>query len=180
MPDPYIIPIDNGTGTENILDGTYNVTAVSLGYDNTSILPITVTVTEGVDTYDFTIAASGALTLHVQDSVSSAAIQGATFQRCDAGGVEYGAPVTSNASGDATFENLPYAAEGAPIIYYKQTTSDDNHGFDDTLQNITLTTETETIQVLNTPGASRTITLKDLNYDNMNILAATITLTEQP
>ena len=68
MPRPYVINISNGTGSERILNGEYSVAAAVTGYDNTSILPATQTVTEGTNSYAFTIASTGTLTLHVTEN----------------------------------------------------------------------------------------------------------------
>ena len=65
----------------------------------------------------------------------------------------------------------------APLIYYKQTASDGDHEFSTDVQNTTMTTNQETVQVENALGATRTINLVDANYANMPISEATITVT---
>ena len=62
MASPYSITITNGTGTESVLNDTYNVTANVIGYDNQTLTPTTVSVVEGTDTYNFKIGATGTLT----------------------------------------------------------------------------------------------------------------------
>ena len=173
-----IITITNGVGTGELINGTYDVSAASTGYDNTSILPTSLSVTEGVNSYDLTIAANGTLTLHVTEDGTSGGtpIVGATFVRTDSAGTTYGSPITTDSNGDAIFANVPYAASDAPVIYYQQTASDGDHEFDDTVKNITMTTDTQTIQVMNEPGEVRTINLTDANYANLPIGSATITL----
>ena len=174
-----VITITNGTGTSDIVNGSYNVTATVNGYDNASILPTSVDITEGTNTYAFTIGATGTLTLHVtEDGTSSGTpIIGATFVRTDATGNEYGSTITTNANGDAVFDNVPYDATNAPVIYYKQTASDGDHEFDNTVQNTTLTTDTATVEIQNALGAQRTINLTDANYENLPIEAGSLTLT---
>ena len=171
--------ITNGTGTSNLINDTYEVTAEVTGYNNTSIDPSSLIVTDSINSYAFTIAATGTLTLHVtEDGTSSGTpIVGATFIRTDSTGTEYGTPITSDASGDAVFNNVPFAATGAPTIYYKQTASDGDHEFDNNVQSTTMTTDTSTVEIQNTIGALRTITLTDANYTNLPIDSATITLT---
>lgn len=171
--------ITNGTGTSNLINDTYAVTADVVGYNNISINPDSLIVTDSVNTYAFTISATGTLTLHVTEDGTSTGtpIVGATFVRTDSTGTEYGTSITSDANGDAVFNNVPFAATGAPTIYYKQTASDGNHEFDNTVQNTTMTTDTLTIQVQNTLGALRTINLTDANYANLPIDSATLTLT---
>jgi len=173
------VTITNGTGTSELINGTYSIAASVAGYDNTSIDPSSLTVQEGTNTYAFTIAATGTLTLHVTEdgTASGTPVVGATFSRTDASGTEYGASITTDSNGDAVFNNVPFDATSAPTIYYKQTASDGNHEFDNTVQSTTLTTSTSTIEVQNPPGATRTISLTDANYANLPIASGTLTLT---
>ena len=174
------ITIANGTGSANIANGNYNVSATVNGYDNSSILPSTVSVTEGTNTYAFTIGATGTLTLHVTEDGTSAgtAVIGATFTRTDAEGNEYGSVITTDSNGDAVFNNVPFSAENAPTIYYKQLTTSESHEFDGTVKSTTLTTSTITLEVANPLAASRTINLTDANYENLPIESGTINLGE--
>ena len=174
-----IINITDGQGTGSLINGSYTVTANSTGYDNTTINPSSVNVVEGTNTYQFTIAATGTLTLHVTEDGTSTGtpIVGATFIRTDSTGNTYGSAITTDSNGDAVFNNVPYDSIDAPTIYYKQTASDGDHEFSNLVQSTTLTTSTETIEIQNTPGATRTITLTDANYSNLPIGTATLTLT---
>ena len=163
--------ITNGTGTSNLINDTYSVTAEVNGYDNSSINPSSVSIVEGTNTYAFTISATGTLTLHVTEDGTSTGtpIVGATFIRTDSSGNEYGTQITSDASGDAVFNNMPFDQTNAPTIYFKQTASDGDHEFSSEVQNTTMTTSTETLQIENTLGALRTINLTDANYTNLPI-----------
>ena len=174
-----IININNGTGTGQLINDTYTVTADVTGYENSTINPDSLTVVQGTDSYAFTISATGTLTLHVTDDGTTAGnpIVGATFYRTDSSGTEYGTVVTTDSNGDAVFNNVPFDATNAPVIYYKQTASDGDHEFDNTVQNTTLTTSTSTIEIQNAPGATRTINLTDANYANLPIGTGTLTLT---
>lgn len=174
-----IITITNGSGTSNLINDTYTVTSNVVGYDNTTILPTTANITEGTNAYAFTIAADGTLTLHVTEdgTTTGTPIVGATFIRTDSAGNEYGTQITTDANGDAVFNNMPYATTAAPTIYFKQTASDGDHEFDNTVQNTTMTTQTNTLEIINTQGEARTITLTDANYTNLPIDAGTLTLT---
>ena len=174
-----IININNGTGTSELINDTYTVTASVTGYDNTTIDPSSVNIVEGTNSYAFTIEATGTLTLHVTDdgTASGNPIVGATFVRTDSNGVEYGSTITTDSTGDAVFNNVPYDATNAPLIYYKQTASDGDHEFSSSVQNTSLTTSTSTVQIQNAAGATRTINLTDANYSNLPIDTATITLT---
>ena len=174
-----IINITNGVGSGELINDTYAVTANAVGYDNTTIDPSSVTVDAATNTYSFTIAATGTLTLHVTEdgTASGTPIVGATFIRTDSTGTEYGSVITTDTNGDAIFNNVPFATSGAPIIYYKQTASDGSHEFDSTVQNTTMTTQTSTVEIQNTVGALRTINLTDANYDNLVIDTAELTFT---
>ena len=170
--------ITNGTGTSNLINDTYSVTASVTGYDNTSIDPTSISVVEGTNTYAFTISATGTLTLHVSEDGTSTGtpIVGATFVRTDLSGTEYGSPITSDSNGDAVFNNMPFDSTNAPTIYFKQTASDGDHEFSSAVQSTTMTTSTNTLEIQNTVGALRTINLTDENYANLPV-DGTLTLT---
>jgi len=174
-----IVNIVNGVGTAELINDTFSVTASVNGYNNASIDPSSVTVEEGTNTYSFTVAATGTLTLNVTDdgTASGNPIVGATFVRTDSTGNEYGNAVTSDASGNAVFNNVPFDETNAPTIYFKQTASDGDHEFDTTVQSTTMTTSTSTLQIENPNGALRTINLTDVNYQNLPIDSATLTFT---
>ena len=170
--------ITNGTGTSNLINDTYSVTASVTGYDNTSIDPTSISVVEGTNTYAFTISATGTLTLHVSEDGTSTGtpIVGATFVRTDSSGTEYGSPITSDSNGDAVFNNMPFDSTNAPTIYFKQTASDGDHEFSSAVQSTTMTTSTNTLEIQNTVGALRTINLTDENYATLPV-DGTLTLT---
>ena len=173
-----VINIVDGTGTSEIINGDYTVTAEVNGYDNTTINPTSVNIVDGTNTYAFTIAANGTLTLHVtEDGTSSGTpVVGATFIRTDVSGTEYGTAITTDTNGDAVFNNVPYDATNAPLIYYKQTASDGEHEFSTVVQNTSMTTSTSTVEITNARGASRTINLTDTNYSGLPIETGSITL----
>ena len=173
------ITITNGEGSAALINDTYSVSASVTGYDNTSINPTSVTVEAGTNTYAFTIAATGTLTLHVTEdgTVAGTPIVGATIIRTDASGNEYGTAVTTDAQGDAVLANVPYDETNAPTIYYKQTASDGDHEFVNTVQSITMIASTSTVQISNPQGATRTISLTDANYANLPIDGGSLTLT---
>lgn len=174
-----IINIVGGTGSSELINGSYTVSAEVTGYDNASLNPQNVDITAESNEYSFTIAANGTLTLHVSEDGTAAGtpIVGATFIRTDATGNEYGEVITTNDEGNAVFNNVPYDTTNAPIIYFKQTASDGNHEFNADVQNTTLTSETGTVEIQNSVGATRTINLTDANYANLPIESATLTFT---
>ena len=166
-----IVDITNGTGTVELINDTYTVTADVPGYDNSTIDPSSITVDEGTNTYAFTISSTGTLTLHVTDTgtTSGTPIVGATFIRTDSEGNEYGTVITTDEHGNTVLNNVPYDTTNAPLIYYKQTASDGDHEFDSTVQSTSLTTQTATVEIINQPGATRTINLTDANYENLPV-----------
>lgn len=173
------VTITNGTGSTALINDSYSVTAEVLGYDNTTINPDSVTIEEGTNAYAFTIAANGTLTLHVTEegTAQGTPVVGATFVRTDVNGNEFGTPVTSDDEGNAVLANVPYDANNAPTIYFKQTASDGEHEFDSAVQNTTLTTQTGTLEIANPQGEVRTITLTDANYENLPVDSGTLTFT---
>lgn len=174
-----IIDITNGTGSSDLINGTYTVTSSVTGYDNLTINPNTITVDEATNEYSFTISATGTLTLHVTEDGTSTGtpVVGATFIRTDSLGNEYGNIITTDQTGNAIFNNVPYADANAPIIYFKQTASDGDHEFDSSIQNTTMTQSTFTLEIQNVKGALRTINLTDANYNNLKIDSGSLTLT---
>lgn len=173
------IIITDGEGTKRLNNGNYSVSVVANGYKDSSIKPTAVTVKADVAVYDFTVSSSGTLILHVTETGtrSGVPVAGATFVRCDKNGTAYGNAVTTDASGDATFNALPYSTTNVTYVYYKQIASDDEHDFDDTLKQIALTQASTTLQVENTPFTTRTIRLTDENYENLPVESATVSFT---
>ena len=173
-----IINITNGTGTSNVTNGNYNVTASVVGYDNTTLDPSNIVVDTATNEYAFTIEAEGTLTLHVSEdgTPSGTPVVGATFIRTDSEGNEYGSAIITDESGNAVFNNVPYASENAPTVYFKQTASDGSHDFSNQVQSTTLTTDTETVEITNALSALRTFTLTDANYEGLPIGTGTLTL----
>lgn len=167
----HLIPITNGKGSKELANGTYNVVANISGYDNASVDPAQIEITEGVNEYSLTIAATGTLTLHVSDDGTDIGIPivGASFMRCDAEGTTYGEAKVSDDDGNVVFDAVPYHETEAPNIYYKQIGSDGEHTFDDTLQTTTMDSDTKTIEVENPIAAERTFTITDANYENLFI-----------
>lgn len=180
MARSYSVNITNGSGSENIANGSYSVSVTSTGYDESSINPSSIVVNDSTNSFDFTISASGSLTLHVTEDGTSGgvAVVGASFYRCDSNGITYGDAVTTDDTGNAVLPNLPYAESGAPVVYYKQVNSDSAHNFDDTLKNITLTQVATTVEVVNAQATVKTFNLTDANYSGLDIGTATLSVSE--
>lgn len=180
MDNTKTVNIVDGTGTARIPENTYNVTADVEGYNNASINPNSITITNSTTSQNFTIAATGTLTLHVTENgtESGTPVVGATFIRTDSAGTEYGTPITTNAQGNAIFNNVPFSSTGNVLIYFKQTASDGSHNYDTSVQNVSLTNSTLTNEITNSPANDVTFTLTDANYSNLPVNSGTITLTE--
>lgn len=178
MAKPYNISILNGEGSAEVLNGSYSVTSSTNGYVDSSIDPSTLNVVEGTNSYNLKIAAEGNLTLHVTEdgTTSGIAVVGAKFIRCDSLGTTYGSEFVTDENGNAVITNVPFAASNAPEVFYKQTSSDGEHEFDDTLKSVSLDTSSKTVEVINTKAVSRTFTLTDANYDGLKIASGSITL----
>ena len=46
MASPYTVTITNGQGEENVLNGSYSVTSNVSGYDDSTLTPKTITVSD--------------------------------------------------------------------------------------------------------------------------------------
>ena len=180
MPSPYIINIAKGTGSGRIINGTYVVSTDVSGYNNASINPASQVISAGTDTYGFTIAATGTLTLHVTEEGTSGgvAVEGATFIRCDSAGDTYGDPIVADSDGNAVFPYVPFAASGAPKIYYKQTASVGDHEYNQALQTETMSTSEATVEVSNPLAQMRTLNLTDAHYSGLPIETGELTFTK--
>lgn len=178
MAKPYSITITNGVGQANVLEDSYSVTSNTPGYLDSSIDPKTLDITGSASEYSLKISGEASLTLHVTDTGTSTGVPivGAKFIRCDRLGNTYGSEVTTDSTGNAVFQNLPYAQENAPDVFYKQTTGDGTHTFDSTLKSIILDSVTNTKEVENPLPPLKTFKLEDANYTGLMIESGTIIL----
>ena len=168
----HTIPITNGKGSIELVNGVYNATAVVGGYDASTLDPKQFTIIEGTNDYAFTISAKGVLTLHVTDTgdkTTGVQIIGAKFVRTDSTGTVTGVEAITDHDGNAVFNNVPFSSSESAEIYYKQITSDGGHTFDDTVKSIVMTTSTETIEIANPSAPVRNIMLTDASFPNIPI-----------
>lgn len=116
----------NGEGQfTDVQYGSHTVdqaTSVLTGY-NKATLPATVTVDGSATPIAMTVGATGTLYLHAVDVDTAADIAGVQFIRVyndyDTTSTTYGTATTAtSAAGATTFTNVPYAATGAPNIYF--------------------------------------------------------------
>ena len=174
----YVVTITNGAGSKILPKGTYNVTASVPGY--TGLLsPSTLTVGDTDASQAFTIAATGTMTLNVNETgaAGGTAVTGGTFIRCNSDGSEtYGTAKTVDSSGVCTFNNVPFGTSEAPInVYVKQLTSDDTHNVFADVVAVAMDTMAKIQYVQNAPAALQSVTLTDANYAGLN-MDGTLTL----
>ncbi len=165
----YNVTITNGSGSQVMQKGTYDVTAEAAGYDVSTLSPTTFTATENAGSQAFTISANGTLTINVNETGAAGGtpITSGTLVMTDAtGNTEYGQAVTIDASGNAVFENVPYGSTTEPFqLYFKQLTTADGYNIFEGVIPVSMTAQTQTEYVQNTAAAEQTFTLRDANYD---------------
>ncbi len=143
------VGITDGIGTINLADGNYEVSTNTLGYNNSSISPKSILLTDEEDTFDFAISATGTLTLHVVETDTNLPIVGAKFYRCSSIGVTYGDVIITDEFGNATFNNVPFEENNPISVYFRQIESDDKHTFDDGINNVKLVQNMKIVNVYN-------------------------------
>ena len=97
----------------------------------TTLSPSTYTVSTSQQTGNFTISASGTLTIIFNETglEGGTPITSGTVVMTDSTGtVQYGSEVQIDSNGTAIFNNVPYGStQSAYTLYFKQLSSDDNH-----------------------------------------------------
>ncbi len=165
----YNVTITNGTGSQVMQRGTYDVAATAAGYDVSTLTPATFTATDTPATQAFTLSANGTLTFVVNETGAAGGtpITGGSLVMTDATGAEeYGQPVAIGADGNAVFENVPFGTDTEPFqLYFKQLASDDTHNPFEGVISVAMTAQTQTEYVQNAAAAEQTFTLRDANYD---------------
>lgn len=175
----HTIPITNGKGSIELVNGNYRATVVANGYDASTLNPKEISIVEGTNNYTFTVSGNGTLTLHVTDTGdpnTGIQIVGAKFIRTDSTGTIVGSEITTNDDGNAVFNNVPFAESGSTAIYYKQISSDGGHTFEDTVKSIVMTEASETVQIINPTAPVRNFTLMDASFPNIPITDGQIIL----
>ena len=164
----YNVTITNGSGSQNMKAGTYNVTATANGYDTSTLTPKTFTATDSTGTQAFTLTATGTLTINVNETGAEGGTPitaGSIIMTDSTGNVEYGTAVTIDSSGNAVFNNVPYGDADTPFtLYFKQLSTDDDHNIFDGVITVSMTAQTQTAYVQNTAIALQTFTLTDATY----------------
>lgn len=175
----YVVTIKNGTGSENLPAGLYNVAASVTGYDG-ALDTTTFTATSSAGAQAFTLAATGELTLNVNDmgGVGGNPITSGTFIRCSQDGLtEYGTAKSISTQGVCIFNNVPFGDGVTPYTFYvKQLTSDTTHAIHVGVIAIQMAASTQSEYVKNDPAAEQTFTFTDVNYSGLN-LSGSLTFT---
>ncbi len=168
----YNVTITNGSGKINLPAGKYTVTSNIPGYTGT-LTPTTFTATTSAGSQDFTLSATGTLTLNANETgaLGGTPIKGGTFIRCSQDGLEtYGTEKTVNSSGICVFNNVPYGSTGSPQTFYiKQLTSDATHNIKTEVITINMENQTSDVYVQNNLIAEQQFTLADPNYSGNNL-----------
>ncbi len=175
----YNVTITNGQGSKEMKAGTYSAQAISApGYDLTTLSPTSITVNSTSQTHAFTLSASGTLTLIFNETGAAGGkpiTSGSVVMTNQDGTIEYGSPVSINSVGTAIFENVPYGSSEAPFtLYFKQLATDDYHNIYTNVITVSMSGQTQTNYVQNTPIAEQNFTLTDANYPNLPIPNATL------
>ncbi len=176
----YNVTITDGTGSQQVQNGTYNVSATVTGYDESTLAPQTFTADGTPSTNAFTISANGTLTFNVNETGAAGGTPitaGEIVMTNQDGSVQYGTPVAIGADGNAVFDNVPYDAAGY-TLYFRQLSSDDTHNPVTDVITVNMTSQTQTEYVENTAAAVETFTLTDANYPGLPV-NGTLNLTEQ-
>ncbi len=165
----YNVTITNGTGSQAMQAGSYDVTATANGYDVSTLAPTTFTATDTSSTQAFTLTANGTLTFIVNETGAAGGApitSGSLVMTDETGTTEYGQPVTIGADGNAVFNNVPYGSTTEPFqLYFKQLSTDDAHNPFDGVISVSMTSQTQTEYVQNTAAAVQTFNLTDANYN---------------
>ncbi len=164
----YNVTITNGTGSQVMQKGTYDVTATAQGYDVSTLTPTTFTATDAAQTQAFTLTANGTLTFIVNDTGAAGGTpitSGTIVMTDETGTTEYGSPVTIGADGTAVFNNVPYGTTDEPFtLYFKQLTTADDYNIFEGVITVSMTAQTQTEYIQNTAAAEQTFTLTDATY----------------
>ncbi len=165
----YNVTITNGSGSQAMQNGAYDVSATAAGYDVSTLSPTTFTATQEGATQAFTLSANGTLTFNVNETGAAGGtpITSGSLVMTDATGTtEYGQPVAIGADGNAVFNNVPYGSTTEPFqLYFKQLATDENHNIFEGVISVEMTAQTQTEYIQNTAAATQNFTLTDENYN---------------
>ena len=166
----YVVTITNGLGSHNLPAGLYDVTASVTGYDGV-LDPTSFTATTSTGSEEFTLAATGTLTLTVNDTGAAGGnpIIAGSFIRCSADGLTtYGSAKTISATGECVFDHVPFGDALDPYtIHVKQVASDDDHNIYPGVLSVDMEASTQGEYVLNAAAAQQDFELEDAYYSGL-------------
>ena len=171
----YSVTITNGTGSQAMNPGNYEVNAsYAPGYDTTTLSPTTYTATSPSGTGAFAIEASGTLTIIFNETGAQGGTpitSGTVVMTDSTGQTQYGSVVNINSSGTAVFNNVPYGSAQSPYtLYFKQLSSDTNHNVYPNVFTVGMGSQTQTEYILNSPNSTtQTLTLTDATYTGLPV-----------
>ena len=176
----YTVTITNGTGSQMMNPGTYNVSSsYAPGYDMETLSPTTYTASIQSGSGAFTLSASGTLTIIFNETGAQGGTpitSGTVVMTDQTGSTQYGSVVNINSNGTAVFNNVPYGSAQSPYtLYFKQLTSDENHNPYPNVFTVGMGDQTQTEYILNEPkSTSQTFTLTDANYAGLPVQNAVL------
>ena len=166
--------------------GQYSVSAIyAPGYDMETLSPTTYTSTASTQTGEFTISASGTLTIIFNETGAEGGtpITSGTVVMTDSTGTkQYGEVVNINPDGSAIFNNVPFGSEqSAYTLYFKQLTSDETHNMYENVFVVGMGLQNQTEYVLNTlKSILQSFVLTDANYTDLPVYNATLKFESNP
>lgn len=175
----YNVTITDGSGSEKMLGGSYSVSVSAAGFESTSLSP-TSYVVSGEGTGNFTVSASGVLTLVFNESGAEGGTpvtSGSVIMTDSTGTVNYGSAVSIGATGQAVFNNVPYDAAGYDLYFVQQST-DADHVIYSGVISVSMDAATKTVYVANLPLYAQTFNVTSADYSGLPVAAATLTFTE--
>ncbi|MDK2802306.1 MAG: hypothetical protein KFW09_02890 [Oscillospiraceae bacterium] len=169
----YKVNISNGSGSQRLPAGNYDVSAEVFGYDSKSLSPKTFLANLESKTETFTISAIGSLTVNVNETgleIGSPIIDG-KFIRCSKDGTEtYGDPIHINEFGVGLFNYIPFGTIEKPYtIFIKQISSDNIHNVYLDVISINMSKQNQTIYIKNSLAGLQEFLVTDKNYSGLNI-----------
>lgn len=168
----YVVTITNGAGSRNLPAGLYDVTANVTGYAGV-LDPDSFTATTSTGSESFTLAATGTLTLTVNETGASGGtpITSGSFIRCSADGLTtYGTAKTVSGIGECVFDHVPFGDGVTPYtIYVLQLTSDGEHNIHSGVIAVDMEASTQGEYVQNSLAAEQDFALEDAYYSGLNL-----------
>ncbi len=164
----YNVQITNGTGSQAMKKGAYNVEVTAAGYDVSTLNPKMFTATEEAGSENFVISASGTLTFNVNETGAAGGAPitaGSIIMTDSTGNIEYGTAANISVTGEAVFNNVPYGTSGNGFqLYFKQLTTDENHNIQEGVITVNMEEENQTAYIQNAQIALQTFNIADATY----------------